>query len=124
MIFSLFTLIITISSIAAEHFLAIGGHHCEYIEAEEENTCYDLSSMEIISLENDANCPRISTYPVDITSGTAAFVDDKVMYCGGRTDAIESNSCFELSSIDDEWMPMASLPHTNWHMRLDHFIRH
>jgi len=107
-----------LASALGRDFLAIGGLDCQPVEAAEGNVCVHLSSVELVSEDEDAGCAGIPPYPLRVSAGTSAFLNGKVVHCGGITDqGKEVSDCFELPSLEEGWKPMAPMPSPDWHMK-------
>jgi len=73
------------------------------------DTYYD--SIEILNLgKNKKTCSSVPNYPVPISAVTAAYYQDKLTVCGGYTRLDQYvNYCYELTSVDDDWVAIEPL---------------
>jgi len=107
---------------ALDNVLAIGGYTLE-----QRNTI--ISSVETLIGGNE-QCAQVEDYPFEVTGATAAFLDDRVMVCGGYVNypdmanaLVSTNECKELTFADGTWTVMESLPipivYFRWDTHLD-----
>jgi len=70
-----------------------------------------VNSVERVGLSPGGDgCGSIPRLPVPLSSGTAAFIHDRLILCGGHNLDNLADECYVLLSGKDEWLLTTSLP--------------
>jgi len=88
--------------------LVIGGDYCQ-----EDGPCNAVPSVDVVRHPpgND-DCQDIQPYPMEISGGTAAYYNNKVLVCGGDDiGRIWTDKCYELLSSSHGWREIKPLPY-------------
>jgi len=83
----------------------------DYYPGDYYDVCTDviLSSTERLE-SGDNECYVMQDFPIPIRDGTAAYIDDKLILCGGVSEGPNPDVCYELLSANDKWQPSLTLP--------------
>jgi len=88
----------------------VGGINCPEDDVNGQ-LCSRQRSVEVLddrgSLQKSCNAPD---FPLAVFGATGAFLDGKVVICGGDSSEGFTRSCYELESGSDRWVESLSLP--------------
>jgi len=76
-----------------------------------------LSASEILNIDRSSKrCHSLPEYPTKVASATSAYIDGKVIVCGGQDSEQVFNQCYALTSATSEWVGFFPLPEPLWDM--------
>jgi len=73
------------------------------------------NSVEVFDLsQSESICPDIAQYPIKASGILTAFVENRIIGCGGHSDNGASNRCFAYVNDDNNWIEMRSMSNTGY----------
>jgi hypothetical protein len=71
----------------------------------------NIDSVEVFDVEKaNLRCQRIQSFPYEAYGVLSAYVDGKIIACGGKTETQAKNDCFEFDLEGNSWIETAPLP--------------